>query len=53
MCPHPEKKRYRGRKYAERVARLRSEETNEPLHAYVCECGAWHIGHRRAERRVR
>lgn len=51
-CPHPEKQRH----YTERAA-LKARDSMERtkgielgLEPYRCECGVWHLGHRRKNR---
>lgn len=46
-CPHPAKQRHASKAAA--VASIRSRykagKGNPDLTAYLCVCGAWHVGH--------
>lgn len=46
-CPHPEKRQYSTRAEAKNVIRAmyRTGNGNRDLHAYLCPCGSWHVGH--------
>ena len=46
-CPTPSKRRYYSRREA-KTARtsLAAKSSTDGLHAYRCDCGCWHLGHR-------
>jgi hypothetical protein len=47
-CPRPDKRRYVTKAEAKRHISKSALAARATLHAYRCECGGFHIGHRRA-----
>ena len=47
LCPHPGKLTYSTKKATKQaIARLPGRQRRDELHAYRCECGFWHVGHK-------
>lgn len=45
-CPHPYKKGYSHKPWAEEEARRQAENKQELYREYRCPCGSFHVGHR-------
>lgn len=46
-CPNPHKRGWATRKDAKWSVRSTKTKTGRSdIHAYLCECGVWHVGHK-------
>lgn len=53
VCPTPGKRCYKSKAFAKLVLRQTPLRNRDAIHAYRCECGAWHLGHKLGSRKNR
>lgn len=52
-CPTPGKRGYGTKARAKKMLRTIPSTNRDSIHAYRCECGVWHLGHKPGSRKSR
>lgn len=50
-CPHPAKMVFSSKRMAKRALTRGSLPGRDSIHAYLCPCGYWHLGHKLGSRK--